>query len=196
LQARAVNPKTQRQEVVKRAHGEHWICDGKSLFQIDHEKQTATETPIPPEMQGQAITQGPLPFVFGAKKLELKARYYIRDVTPANDKTNAWLEIVPKYMRDAQNFVKSEVILRKSDMFPTAVQLFPTTNGEHEVFVLKEKSWISGFFDSDTFKPPFGYKRIPNQVPNAGPPQAGGGAAPAADNSQARRPIYSPVYRQ
>ena len=195
LQALAVNPKTQRQEVVKRAHGEHWICDGKSLFQIDHEKQTATETPIPPEMQGQAITQGPLPFVFGAKKLELKARYYIRTVTPADDKINVWLEIIPKYMRDAQNFVKAQVILRKSDMFPSAVQLYPTTNGEHEVFILKEKSWISTIFSSDTFKPPFGYKLIPNQMPGAPPPQAGGAAAPA-DNGQARRPNMQPVYRQ
>ncbi len=190
-----LNQKTHEREQVTLPNGEYWICDGKSLFQVEEGKKTATETPIPKEMQGQAITQGPLPFVFGAKAAELKARYYIRLTTPETDKENVWLDIRPKFLRDAENFTKTEVILRTADMFPVGVQIYPTNNGEHEVYLLKQKTWDwRSWLKADTFSPPWGYKIIPNQVPNVGPPQAGGAASPA--DGQARRPAAQPSFRQ
>ena len=35
-----------------------------------------------PEMQGQSIGDGPLPFLFGAKADTMKSRYWIREITP------------------------------------------------------------------------------------------------------------------
>ena len=45
---------------------EHWICDGKSIFQFNYEGKKLIEYTLPKELQGQAIQDGPLPFVFGA----------------------------------------------------------------------------------------------------------------------------------
>ena len=55
------------------AIGEHWVCDGKSVFEYRHDQKQLVERPIPPELQGQAIVDGPLPFLFGAEAAKLKA---------------------------------------------------------------------------------------------------------------------------
>ena len=173
------NSKTRQMETDKRDPGEHWACDGKYLYQVDHRQKTVEEFPIPPALQGTAITQGPLPFVFGAKAAELKARYYIR---PLGRSANGdpMLEILPKYRRDAANFSKVEIMLRASDMFPTAIKVHLNEN-EYEFYELKEKSiWDALSFES--FSPePFGYKVIKHQ------PQ--GNPAPPTDRGAAgRRP--------
>ena len=49
------------------AIGEHWVCDGKSVFEYRHDEKQLVERPIPPQLQGKAIVDGPLPFLFGAR---------------------------------------------------------------------------------------------------------------------------------
>ena len=114
----SLNPTTRKLEKKKLEALEHWACDGKNLYKVDYQQKTVEEIPIPPELQGKGITQGPLPFVFGAKAADLKARYYIRPTTPKDDKDHAWLEIRPKFIRDAQNFSKVELILRTQRHVP------------------------------------------------------------------------------
>ena len=63
---------------------EHWICDGKSVFFHDHKTKKLIEYKLPPESQGKAIRNGPLPFLFGAEAARLKQRYYMRVITPQN----------------------------------------------------------------------------------------------------------------
>ena len=46
---------------------DHWICDGKSVFQYIPKQKKLVEHKLPPEMQGKAIVDGPLPFLFGAE---------------------------------------------------------------------------------------------------------------------------------
>ena len=55
------------------AIGEHWVCDGKSVFEYRHDQKQLVERPIPPQLQGKAIVDGPLPFLFGAEAAKLKA---------------------------------------------------------------------------------------------------------------------------
>ena len=62
-----------------------------------------TVTRLPPELQGKAIVDGPLPFLFGAKAETIKARYWIR-VLPETGNGKFWLEAVPKSRQDVQNF--------------------------------------------------------------------------------------------
>src|SRR5262249_3722344 len=77
-----------------------WLtCDGKAMYEVrDQPQKLVVETPLPPEMQGKAITDGPLPFVFGAKAAALKGRYYMRLTPPpsANAATEVWLEAFPR----------------------------------------------------------------------------------------------------
>lgn len=170
-----INARTQKQEVVTHSHGEHWIGDGKSLFHVDDDKRTTEETPLPQELQGRfpvtvslgflwwhkSIQMPPCSFGFIVKADDLKARFHVRTITPPADEADVWLELTPIFMRDAADFVKAEVILRRPDMRLWAVRIFPTTNGENEVFLLEPST--SKQFDSsspDAFAPPAGYKRI------------------------------------
>ena len=54
------------------------MCDGKSVFEYRHQDKHLVERPIPKELQGQSIVDGPLPFLFGAEAAKLKARYWLR----------------------------------------------------------------------------------------------------------------------
>jgi TIGR03009 family protein len=75
---------------------DHWICDGKAIWEYNAEKKQLIERRLPPELQGKAISEGPLPFIFGAKAEQLKRRYWLRDVTPTEDLgKKIWLEAMP-----------------------------------------------------------------------------------------------------
>ena len=77
-----------------------------------------------PEMKGKAISDGPLPFVFGAKADQLKRRYWMRDVTPKEEVgKHIWLEAFPKFQQDAANFQSATIILNESDCLPFALRL-------------------------------------------------------------------------
>ena len=45
--------------------GEQWVCDGRSIFEFDTRNQRLRQAILPKEMQGKAIADGPLPFLFG-----------------------------------------------------------------------------------------------------------------------------------
>ncbi len=77
-----LDPKTQTWNMQKVDPTEYWTCNGKSIFQVDAKKKQIIEQPIPAELQGKSITDGPLPFVFGAKADTLRKRYFMRIVTP------------------------------------------------------------------------------------------------------------------
>jgi TIGR03009 family protein len=107
--------------------GEWWLCDGISIYQFDSRNRTLTETRLPPEMQGQAIGDGPLPFLFGAKAATMKERYWIREVTPKDSASGEyWLEAYPKRQSDAANFDKLlvKLTLHKEQLLPSAMKVF------------------------------------------------------------------------
>ncbi|HEY5313623.1 MAG TPA: hypothetical protein VIK18_13940, partial [Pirellulales bacterium] len=57
---------------VKSAGGEHWICDGRAIYEFNSTKKQLIESRLPPELWGKAIADGPLPFVFGVDAGKLK----------------------------------------------------------------------------------------------------------------------------
>jgi TIGR03009 family protein len=131
-----LDPKTHKYAKQPDAPTEWWTCDGKSMFQVDASKREVLETPLPPEMQGTAIADGPLPFVFGAKADALKKRYFIKNVTstiaPKDAATSIWLEVRPKLQKDAANFSMVQLIFTKKDMQLTAMQIFnPGANAQN-----------------------------------------------------------------
>jgi TIGR03009 family protein len=131
-----LDPKTRKYAKQEAAPTEWWTCDGKSMFQVDADKKEVLETPLPPQMQGIAIADGPLPFVFGAKAEALKQRYFIKNITNTvaqkDAATSIWLEVRPKLQKDAANFSMVELIFSKQDMQLTAMQIFnPGANAQN-----------------------------------------------------------------
>ena len=77
--------------------------------------------PLPKEMQGEAIADGPIPFIFGAKADKMKQRYWIRDITPKEEiGKHTWLEVFPKYQHDAVNFSSAMLVLNDPTSRSTA----------------------------------------------------------------------------
>ncbi len=47
---------------------ERWVCNGKSIFVYDYPAKRVLQYKLPPELQEKGITNGPLPFLFGAAR--------------------------------------------------------------------------------------------------------------------------------
>jgi TIGR03009 family protein len=111
---------------------EQWICDGKSLFEFNYAQKKLVERKLPPEMHGKAIADGPLPFVFGAKKETIQSRYWLRVTTnkEAQEKGEYWLEAYPKSRDDAVNYTKIEIIIAGADFLPSAIKIYERNNVE------------------------------------------------------------------
>jgi len=103
---------------------DHWICDGKSVFQYIPKQKRLVEHKMPPEMQGKAIVDGPLPFLFGADAQKLRQRYFLRVIpAPTERKNEIWLEAYPRFQGDAANFRSAILALVMPDMIPKALQI-------------------------------------------------------------------------
>jgi TIGR03009 family protein len=172
---------------------DHWVCDGKSIFEFDAKNKKLVERPLPPEMQGKAIADGPLPFIFGAKADQLKRRYWMRDVTPKDQIGKAiWLEAHPKFQQDAANFRSATVILNDSDCLPTGLRIFlpDGKNNTDYAFASTKVNDPLAIIKGDFLPPitPFGWTKVVEKSPDPAdtpPPPAG---VPA----QAKRPATPP----
>lgn len=123
---------------------EQWICDGIHIHEFDYENKQLIKRELPPEMRGKGLSNGPLPFLFGAKKDELNARYWVRVITPQDATGEYWIEAYPKYPADARNYYKVVIILDESDFLPRATEIFdpnyhPQTNPTRTVFEFEER---------------------------------------------------------
>ena len=153
-------------------------------------------------MQGKAITEGPLPFLFGAKAADIKARYWLQAITPPGSKGEYWLEAVPKTQQDAANFLKVLVIIDAKDFLPKAIDVFTPNYDKSKIHTAysfdKRESWgkKSEFqqnldklrlFHAEFYAPktPFGWKRVKDDS-LAGPPPEGSLKNPPG--KQATRP--------
>ncbi len=155
---------------------------------------------LPPELQGKAIANGPVPFLFGAQAAKLKARYYLQIITPeAKAQTEVWLEAWPRWLADAQNFKYAEMILAKDkNLTPVAVRLHHPNGTHYVVYALDEKSIainkspgplgpVANVFEAPWWQPraPRGWQTVVEeapqmpQAPAATPPSGGRAAAPS-----------------
>jgi TIGR03009 family protein len=155
------------------AVGEHWVCDGKSVYEFRTEQKQVIERPLPPRAPGESILDGPLPFLFGADKEKLKQKYWMkldpRNADPSQILLTAW----PKTQEQAANFSQVDVILNRERLLPEAMQV-TMPNGDRHVYVfhLKDAS-IDGvltriqqaLFQKPTT--PFGWKHVVEQPPVA-----------------------------
>ena len=195
------DPKTNQWQRTETDPEEYWTCDGKSTFQVDRKQKLVIETPIAPEMQGKAISDGPLPFVFGAKAEALKNRYYMRIITPPNVTDQIWLEAFPRWQKDAANFAWVELILTKSNKLPYAIQVYSPgedPNDNHNKLsrtmirldkpsVNSTLSTVANWLSNFARPAPMGYKQVlqSNAVPPPTTPQIPANSQPL---DQASRP--------
>lgn len=171
--------KQDRWEHQKQELGDHWVCDGKAVYQYVHREKILEVTPLPAELRGQSIVDGPLPFLFGAEAEKLLSRYWIRP--KQGNPEMIWLEAYPRRQADALNYSRVEIMLDRKTMTPTAMQTHAPNGQSRAVYKFtspvvngKLDALFGGLFNAP--RTPIGYKRVVREAP-AGSPQA---AAPAA----------------
>jgi TIGR03009 family protein len=158
------------------AIGEHWVCDGKSIFEYRHDQKQLVERPIPPQLQGQGIVDGPLPFLFGAEAVKLKSRYWLR-VQQQPNQNEIWLTAKPRFQAQAADFRAVDVILDKVQMLPTHMQVHLPNGDRHLYFFDLANAGINNLqiplLQALFQRPrtPGGWKRVVEAVPLAEAPQ-------------------------
>ncbi len=182
--------------------GEHWVCDGTSIFEFDGRQKKLIQRILPKHMQGQAIADGPLPFLFGAKAATIKQRYWIRPKEPPKGVTNQyWLEAWPKSRQDSANFKFVQVVIAEKDFMPSGLSVYMPNydakknpsridyifenrkaklKGDRTITLDDLKFWKTQFYAP---KIPFGWKK---EVQNLNDPPVAAGPQPAPP-SQAKR---------
>ncbi|MGA2030655.1 MAG: TIGR03009 domain-containing protein [Thermoguttaceae bacterium] len=147
---------------------QQWICDGKAVYEYKYDSKQVVEYPLPPELQGKSIANGPIPFVFGNEAQRLKQRYFLRLTTPPNVEDQVWIEAFPRYQHDAAEFRRVELILKGAGMTPFAVQIDEPSGKTRKVFqfdkVVINSRWR--LLEGDPFRVsvPYGWKRYRNQI--------------------------------
>ena len=112
-----------REMPIEDGRAEHWISDGKAIIEYNHVTKRMTVHKLPPELQGKAIADGPLPFLFGSTAKSLKERYFLRIVTPRDIQGQVWLEAYPRRQQDAANFHHAQFIINTAKVEPFALKL-------------------------------------------------------------------------
>ncbi len=161
---------------VTEPRAEQWICDGKAIYEFDYVNRQLVEYPLPPEAQSRPVSEGPLPFVFGAKAAELRDRYYLRIVTPSHAQGQVWLEAWPKWQNDAANFQRATMIILWEDMTPFALELIEPNGKNRTVFRFQDVKINArnildplGLFEESWLRPrtPPGWTRVVRELPAA-----------------------------
>lgn len=148
--------------------GDHWVCDGKAIFQYNHTEKRLEVQKLPEDMRGADIVNGPLPFLFGAEAEKLKARYWIR--SKKSDATTIWLEAYPRTQADAANYHHVEVMLERQTMLPKALQVHQPNGANRDVYIF-EPATINGTMDKlfgglfNAPRTPFGWKKVVMEAP-------------------------------
>lgn len=153
------------------AIGDHWVCDGKSVYQYRPDLKQLVEHPIPPALQGQGIADGPLPFLFGADAAKLKQRYWMKlDQQQNQDQNQIWIIAMPKFQAQAADFTEVDVILDAKALLPLYMQVW-MPNRSHHVYIFDIKNAsvnnplarIQALFERPSV--PFGWKRVVENIP-------------------------------
>jgi hypothetical protein len=148
-----LDPKGQPYKV-KSEGSEKWICTGKEIYVIHDDQKLFSRIQIPPNQQGRNIINGPLPFLFGMKADQAKARYHMSlggQHWPRGVRANEQGEQVqvppqihvvahPKLAADAQNWSRAEVLLDPGTFLPRGMRLLDPTGNKETVYVFPAKN--------------------------------------------------------
>lgn len=184
-------PDKGKYKIVDEEEGDYWACDGENIYEMNYVKDQVIVHPLPEELRGKAIANGPLPFMFGAKADDIKARYWVRLLPTPEAEGQVWLEAVPKFRQDAANFLRVQIILSEEDMLPIGINQFEPNhtpkNDSRKVYAFENMrvnkhllGKLTGEFDPP--RTPRGWKRV---IEDSNPPQQ---PADPEEGTQARRP--------
>ncbi|MBX3433718.1 MAG: TIGR03009 domain-containing protein [Pirellulales bacterium] len=174
-------------QVQKEEIGEHWVCDGKAVYEYNHPNKQLRVTPIPEQMRGEEIANGPLPFLFSAKANQMLQRYWIR--AQQSSATQILLEAYPRRQSDAANYQRCDIMLDRKTMQPVALQVHLPGGQQRHVYTFQTPT-INGTFEGlfgglfSAPRTPLGWTKV---VHDDGAPPTGDNPAQAAASGETQR---------
>lgn len=115
---------------VTSAELEIWVADGAQVLGLTDSlgEKNYSRVEIPPNMRGENVADGPLPFLFGISAAKMKARYRLEfgpqhNLDPAKGATAVHVVAYPTRPADAQNWQRAEVLLEPKYFLPRAIRL-------------------------------------------------------------------------
>ena len=151
---------------------EQWVSNGKEISVVNVAEKTIEVFPIPKDIQGQGITESPLPFLFGMKAKKAEVRYDL-SAGPHNNPARGRIHLIafPRLAKDARNWSRAEVMLDAKTFYPQAIKLIDPSGNSETVYQFSGVRQ-PGFFAKQFGGDPFvikrnGFKRIVHQPPKA-----------------------------
>lgn len=151
--------------------GEHWICDGESVYQYDESRKVAKKYQLPAQMRGKQVFNSPLPFFFGVEAQKVRERYWVNPIKPekgADGKQIYIVDVYPKFQADAMNYHHVRVFLDEAEFLPLAIHVHSTNwskeSPNREIYEFRDRERIrDGVFE--TIKEAFSREFIPKEPP-------------------------------
>lgn len=152
-----------------------WVCTGQNILDVDHATKQYNRMEIPKRYQGQRITDGPMPFLFGMKADSVAKQYKLafgeghdHDHDPPTKIHIIAYPLVPHLQRE---FRKAELYLNPATYHPYAVKLWDPAGSTETVYAFKGQRPFTKI--ELTLKRPwrvslFGYKLMEDSKPNEG----------------------------
>lgn len=132
---------------------EHWVFNGKSVFNFDPDRERLLEYRLPTEIAERQLVDGPLSFgfviaifnqwlhggptcryPFAATADQLKRDYYIREVPCVNPPGMVSLEAYPRTRHIANCLSKLALIFNANDMSPFALKIVQPNDRDYTVY--------------------------------------------------------------
>ena len=150
-----------------------WICTGKTIYILNIANKSYDKIAIPPQMQGQNITNSPLPFIFGMKAKDAMNRYALRfgefhnpeGVDQNGKPSRKKLHIVanPFDPEIAKEYIQADILLDAATFRPLNLRTKDPAGNKETVYSFDHKnlkepvSWISSPFKDPVL---FGWQLI------------------------------------
>lgn len=112
-----------------------WICTGKEILEVDHPQKQFSRMEIPPQYQGQRITDGPMPFLFGMKADSVKKRYKMAFGEKHDPASQVHIIAYPLVPALRKEFQKAELLLDPKTYLPQAVKLWDPSGNKETVYL-------------------------------------------------------------
>jgi TIGR03009 family protein len=128
--------------------GEWWVCDGKQVYEYDRTRKRCTKHALPPDMQGSAILDSPMPFMFGVKAAKIKERYWTRILPSPRDDLYV-VEAYPKFQSDAVNYDHVQIYLDRQQFLPMLLFKYNTNHVDEQGKVLKDDREVFEFSERE-----------------------------------------------
>jgi TIGR03009 family protein len=150
---------------------EKYICTGTFLYEYAPQDKEIRVHELPSPKPGQVSDDSFLSFLFGMRAEEAKRRYELRLVKgPPEDQWYYYIEILPRYDQDKQDFKRARLVLMASTFLPRELWFEQPNGNEVKWDIPKIESAVQlnrSEFVSPQAPPGWQVKRMPKA--NTGP---------------------------